>query len=299
MIFITIAQRAVRRESHERTFRAPRTGTYRGGMSRSGSVRRRPAARSSAAPVPVAVAALLVAGVVGGCTSTHSVASTESPQTLVQQVAGELDAAKTFRLTVDTLVPKSSPTATAAPKPGPSAPAQTEAVKMTGVWDVTSGLARMDGTVNAVKTTILSASGVEYVSLTSDVTAATGKKWLKVDDSDATFGDFGDPALIAQVLRAFHEVHAVATGHVAGTIVTSEADQHIADPNLLGWLAQLPDELHFDVWTDGSGAPSAIQFTLTGAGAVTTGTARMDSFGTAPVQVNVPTIYQVVQAPAA
>ncbi|HEV2347770.1 MAG TPA: hypothetical protein VGS97_27015 [Actinocrinis sp.] len=252
-----------------------------------------------AAPLPVAVAAMLAAGVLGGCTSTPSTASTESPTTLLQQVASELDAAKTFRLTVDTLVPKSSPTATTAPKPGPSTPAQTEAVKMSGVWDVTSGLSRMDGTVNAVKTTILSAAGVEYVSLTSDIAAVEGRKWLKVDDSNATFGEFGQPGLVAQVLRAFHEVHAVSTGHLAGTIVTGEADEHIADPNLLGWLGQLPDELRFDVWTDGSGAPSAIQFTLTGAGTVTTGTARLDSFGTAPVQVNVPTINEVVQAPAA
>jgi hypothetical protein len=252
-----------------------------------------------AAAVPAAVTAILAAGTLGGCTSTHSVASTESPKTLLQQVAGELDAAKTFRLTVDTLVPKSSPTATAAPKPGPSAPPQTEAVKMSGVWDAATGLSRMDGTVNAVKTTILSASGVEYVSLTSDIASASGRQWLKVDDSDATFGEFGRPRLVAQVLRAFHEVHAVSAGHLAGTVVVGEADKTIADPNLLGWLAQLPDELRFDVWTDGSGAPTAIQFTLAGAGAVTTGTARLDSFGTAPAQVNVPTINQVVQAPVA
>src|SRR5262245_58511001 len=110
MTFISVTPRAVRRESRERTFRAPLADTYRGGMSRrSGSVRRRPAVRMMAAPVPVAVAALLAAGMLGGCTSTHSVAATESPTTLLQQVAGELDAAKTFRLTVDTLVPKSSP----------------------------------------------------------------------------------------------------------------------------------------------------------------------------------------------
>jgi hypothetical protein len=250
-------------------------------------------------PATVAAAALLV-GALGGCTTTHTAASTVSPSALLQQVAGALDATKTFRLTVDTHIPKGTPTATAAasPQPGPSATPQSEAVKMSGVWDVATGLARMDGTVNAVKTTILSAAGVEYVSLTPDVAAAEGRKWLKADDSNATFGDFCEPGLVAQLLRADHEVHTVTAGHLAGTVDTAEADQHIADPNLLASLAAMPGELRFDVWTDGSGAPSAVQFTLAGAGPVITGTARLDSFGTAPAQVSVPTIDQVVQAPA-
>jgi hypothetical protein len=99
-------------------------------------------------------------------------------------------------------------------------------------------------------------------------------------------------------LRAYHEVNVVAEGHLAGTVDTAEADRHIADPTLLASLTRLPDELRFDVWVDGSGAPSAVAFTLAGSGAVTTGTVRLDSFGTAPVQVSVPTIDQVVQAPA-
>ncbi|HLK43995.1 MAG TPA: hypothetical protein VKV34_11685, partial [Thermoleophilia bacterium] len=78
----------------------------------------------------------------------------------------------------------------------------------------------------------------------------------------------------------------------------AQADEHIADPALLASLTSLPDELRFDVWTDGSGAPSAVQFTLAGSGPVTTGTARLDSFGTAPAQVTVPTINDVVEAPA-
>lgn len=272
-------------------------------MSRwSGSVR-----RWSASPLPAALAVALVAGALGGCTSKPSATSTESPSTLLQQVAGALDASQTFRLTLDTQVPKADPntpavndpTAPASPKTGPAAPVQTEKVKMTGVWNVASGTSRMDGTLNGVKSTILSAAGVEYVSLTSDMAASTGRKWLKVDDSSATFGDFGQPAVIAQILRAYHDVRAVAPGHLAGTVEMSEADQHIADPNLLGWLTLLPGTLRFDVWTDPSGAPSAVQFSLAGAGSVTTGTARLDSFGTAPVQVSVPTINEVVQAPAA
>lgn len=228
-----------------------------------------------------------------------------SPSTQLDHAAGALDAAKTFRLTVDTLIPKASAgatapatgTATAAPHPGPSAATPTEAVKMSGVWDADTRLARMDGTLNAVKTTILSASGVEYVSLTSDVAAASGRKWLKSDDSDATFGDFCRPGLVAQLLRAYHDVHVVAAGHLAGTVDTAQADEHIADPTMLAWLAGLPDELRFDVWTDGSGTPSAVQFTLAGSGPVTTGTARLDSFGVAPAQFTVPTINEVVQAP--
>jgi hypothetical protein len=44
--------------------------------------------------------------------------------------------------------------------------------------------------------------------------------------------------------------------------------------------------------------PQRILFTLKGAGAVTTGTAQLDSFGATPAQVNVPTIAEIVQAPS-
>jgi hypothetical protein len=208
--------------------------------------------------------------------------------TQLQQATGKLDGAGTFRLTVDTLIPSTAAAQTAAPLPGPSAPPAVESVKMSGVWDIGTGLARMDGTVNAVRTTILSASGVEYVSLTADVAGRSGKKWLKADDSDATFGDFCNPRLVAQLLRADHEVHVVAAGHLSGTIDTAEADRTIADPNLVASLAGYPAVIGFDLWTDGSGAPERIRFTLEGAGAIMTGTA----------QVNVPTIAEVVQAPA-
>ena len=253
----------------------------------------------------VALAFVLAAAALGGCTNSHSqpAATGQSPAASLEQAAGALDAATTFRLTVDTLIPQGAPAATApatsaTPRSGPSAPPRSEAVKMSGVWDVSTGLARMDGTVNAVKTTILSAAGVEYVSLTADVASASGRKWLKADDADATFGDFCQPRLVAQLLRAYHEVHLIVAGHLAGTVETAEADQHVADPVLLASLAGLPDELRFDVWTDGSGAPTAVQFTFAGSGAVTTGTARLDSFGAAPAQVSVPTIDEVVQAPA-
>jgi hypothetical protein len=258
----------------------------------SGSGRRRSVA--SAAALAVSVAA---AGALGGCTSHPSAASTESAPTQLQEAAGKLDGETTFRLTVDTRIPKGTAAQTAAPLPGPSAAPAVETVQMSGVWDVGTGLARMDGTVNAVKTTILSASGVEYVSLSADVAAQYGKKWLKSDDSDATFGDFCNPQIVAQLLRAYHEVHVVAAGHLSGTIETSEADRSIADPDLVASLAGYPATIGFDVWTDGSGSPTRIQFTLHGAGAVTTGSARLDSFGTTPAQVSVPTIDQVVQAP--
>ncbi|MGH3417630.1 MAG: hypothetical protein ACRDSS_14260, partial [Actinocrinis sp.] len=222
----------------------------------------------------------------------------ESATTQLQQATGQLDAAKTFRLTVDTRIPKNTATAgTASAQPGPSAAPPSETVKMSGTWDVGTGLARMDGTVNGVKTTILSASSVEYVSLTADVAGSSGKKWLKVDDSDATFGDFCNPQLVAQLLRAYHDVHLVTSGHLSGTIDTAEADQHIADPNLVGSLSGMPPVLRFDVWTDGSGAPTKVEFSLAGSGSVTTGTAALDSFGTVPAQVSVPTINDVVQAP--
>lgn len=243
-------------------------------------------------------AALGAAGVLGGCSSSPPATAGESAKTQLEQAAGNLDAAKTFKLTIDTRVPRSTGvTAAASPLPGPSPAPSTEAVKMSGTWDTTTGLARMDGTLNAVKTTILSASGVEYVSLAPGSAQSPGKKWLKVDDSDATFGDFCNPQLVAQLLRAYHEVHLVGSGHLSGTIETAEADQHIADPNLVASLSGLPSTLGFDVWTDGSGAATQIDFTLSGPGAVTTGKVRLDSFGTAPAQVSVPTINEVEQAP--
>jgi len=281
------------------------------------SARRRRAVPPSALPAPArapfaaaaiatAVAAVLGATALSGCTKSHPAAATESPASQLDRAAGVLDAAKTFRLTVDTRIPltaaspgpSASAGASAKPRSGPSVQTPGETVKMSGVWDIGAGLARMDGTVNTVKTTILSAAGVEYVSLTPEVASASGRQWLKADNSDATFGDFCQPAIVAQLLRAYHEVHQVAAGHLAGIVETAEADQHIADPGVIASLASLPDELRFDVWTDGSGAPTAVGFTLAGAGAVTTGTARLDSFGTTAPQVSVPTINQVVQAPA-
>jgi hypothetical protein len=246
----------------------------------------------------LAALGLAAAGALGGCTSAPSITSTESAATQLQQAAGSLDAANTFRLTVDTLIPKTGTAQTAAPPAGPSAQPAVSTVKMSGVWDVGTGLARMVGTVNTVPTTILSASGVEYVSLTADVAGKSGKKWLKADDSDATFGDFCNPRLVAQLLRAYHEVHMVAAGHLSGTIETAEADRTIADPNLVASLAGYPPSIAFDLWTSGAGDPRRILFTLKGAGAVTTGTAQLDSFGTAPAQVNVPTIAEIVQAPS-
>jgi hypothetical protein len=248
-----------------------------------------------------ALATTVAAGALGGCTSRGhpSAASTESAPTQLQQAAAGLDGANTFRLTVDTLIPKTAAAPrTADPPAGPSAPPATESVKMSGVWDVATGLARMDGTVDSVRTTILSASGVEYVSLTPDVAGRSGKKWLKADNSDATFGDFSNPRIVSQLLRAYHEVRVVAPGHLTGTIETSEADRTIADPNLIASFSGLPGTLGFDLWTDTSGNPTRVSFSLRGAGAVTTGTASLDAFGTAAPQVAVPTIADVVQAPA-
>ncbi|HEU5355627.1 MAG TPA: hypothetical protein VFU65_14245 [Actinocrinis sp.] len=246
----------------------------------------------------VALAAAAGAFGLGGCSSTPPATAGESATTQLEQAAGNLDGIKTFKLTVDTHVPKGGGAAqTSSPQPGPSAAPSTESIKMSGIWDTATGLARMEGTLNSVKTTILSASGVEYVSLVPGAVQSPGKKWLKVDDSDATFGDFCNPQLVSQLLRAYHEVRLISSGHLSGTIETAEADQHIADPNLVASLAGLPSTLRFDVWTEGSGAPTKIQFTLAGGGPVTTGNVSLDSFGTAPAQVSVPTINEVEQAP--
>jgi hypothetical protein len=254
--------------------------------------------------VALGAAMTAVAGIAAGCTAHAATPSAPAdPAAQLAQAAGRLDGTNTFRLTVDTLIPQGSAASatsspTGAPAAGPSKPVPTESVKMSGVWDIATRLARMDGTLNAVRTTILSSNGVEYVSLTPDVVGRSGKKWLKSDDSNATFGDFCDPHLVAQLLRAFHAVHEAGSRHLSGTIETAEADRHIADPNLVASLAGYPSVIRFDLFTDGSGAATRVLFTLSGPGAVTTGTAQLDAFGTTPAQVSVPTIDQVVQAPA-
>lgn len=255
----------------------------------------RKGAQAATASAAGLIAAALIFGA-GGCT-THRQPAGPAPNAgdLLNEAAGRLDGQTTFRLTLDTRVPPPS-TSSAAPTAAP-APGTQNTIKMAGVWDTATGLARMDGTLNAVATTILSANGVEYVSLTAAMAKSSGKKWLKSDNGDATFGDFDDPHVVAQLLRAYHEVHAVDPHHLAGTLLTSEADQHIADPNLVSTLNQYPASIGFQVWTDGSGAPTEVLFTLAGAGSVTTGTAKLDSFGTAPPDVSIPTIDQVAEAP--
>jgi len=277
---------------------------YFGGVRRSNRTRaraQRKGAQAATASAAGLIAAALVLGA-GGCTEQQPAGPAPNAGDLLNAAAGRLDGESTFRLTLDTKVPPPStataaPTAAASPAPGP-APGTLNSVKMSGVWDTATGMARMDGTLNAVSTTILSANGVEYVSLTAAmVKAEGGKKWLKSDNGDATFGDFDDPHVVAQLLRAYHEVHAVDPHHLAGTLLTSEADEHIGDPNLISSLAQYPDTIRFEVWTDGTGAPTEVLFTLAGGGAVTTGTAKLDSFGTAPPNVSIPTIDQVAEAP--
>jgi hypothetical protein len=272
-----------------------------GRWSASVRIRRVPELGPLPARSALVVAFAAAAGAIGlgGCSSSPPATAGESATTQLQQAAGGLDGIKTFKLTVDTHVPKAGAAAAqnSSPQPGPSPAPVTESIKMSGTWDAATGLARMDGTLNSVRTTILSASGVEYVSLVPGAAQAPGKKWLKVDDANATFGDFCNPHLVAQLLRAYHEVRLIASGHLSGTIDTAEADQHIADPNLVASLAGLPSTLKFDVWTEGSGLPTKIEFSLAGAGAVTSGDVRLDSFGTAPAQVSVPTINEVEQAP--
>ena len=278
---------------------------YFGGVRRSNRTRaraQRKGAQAATASAAGLIAAALVLGA-GGCTKQQPAGPAPNAGELLNAAATRLDGQNTFRLSLDTKVPPPS-TATAVPTaeaPGP-VPLPTSGslntIKMSGVWDTATGMARMDGTLNSVATTILSANGVEYVSLTAAVAKVEGgKKWLKSDNGDATFGDFDDPHVVAQLLRAYHEVHAVDPHHLAGTLLTSEADEHIADPNLISSLARYPDTIRFDVWTDGSGGPTEVLFTLAGAGSVTTGTAKLDSFGTTPPNVSIPTIDQVAEAP--
>lgn len=254
----------------------------------------------------LSTAAVTAALAIGGCSAHSAPQPAPAPlrgdaATQLAGAAGSLDGATTFRLTEDTVVPPARGQSSATPgTPSPGAsPGRSAVVKMSGVWDVGTGLARMDGTINSVRTTVLSAAGVEYVSLNPATAAAAGKKWLKADNADATFGDFVAPRLVAQLLRAFHEVRLVSTGHLAGSIDTAEADGRIADPNLVASLSGYPDVIGFELWTNPSGTVSKVLFTFTGPASVTTGSVLLDGFGTAPAQVTVPTIDEVVQAPAA
>lgn len=166
------------------------------------------------------------------------------------------------------------------------------------MWDATAHDGHMQGTLNGTKSTVLAADGVEYISLVAGSGAPAGKSWLKVDGGDGTFGAFSDPHLVAQLLRAYHVVKFSAAGHIEGSILTAEADQHIADPNLIASLAAYPDTITFDVATDASGAPTHIAFHLGGDSAKTSGSVQLLDFGSAAPAFQVPTSDQIVEAPS-
>jgi hypothetical protein len=210
------------------------------------------------------------------------------PAGLLADVAGHLDTQSTFRLTMDTTVPQTSST-TVGPKPQFT-------VTLTGMWSTATHHGSMAGQLNGVASTVLAANGVEYVSLTPP---QGGKTWLKVDGG-GLFGLFDDPRLVSQLLRAYHGVdQAAGARHLSGTIVTAEADTHIADPNLLGALAALPDTVAFDVTADRNGAPTKIVFRLAGDSERTSGTVELRDFGAKAPDFAVPTADQVVEAPRA
>lgn len=236
--------------------------------------------------VPALLSALFL---VAGCGSTPPPPLPAAPADLLADVAGHLDTQSTFRLTMDTSVPQATSTA----KPGPQ-PLYT--VSLSGMWRTADRAGSMTGKLNGVSSTVLVSDGVEYISLSPP---QNGKSWLKVDDG-GLFGLFDDPTLVAQLLRAYHGLDAPAGArHVSGTIVTAEADTHIADPNLLGALAALPDTVSFDVTADQTGAPTRILFRLTGDAAKTAGTVELRDFGAKAAAVAVPTADQVVEAPNA
>lgn len=244
----------------------------------------------------------MTAWCLAGCAAAHTVPPPPSDAAgLLADAAGHLDTATTFRLTLDTSVPAAQPTATPGPTtaPGPGATSKPPyRISLSGMWDVAAHDARMQGTLNGTASTILAADGVEYISLVAGSGAPAGKAWLKVDGGDGTFGAFSDPHLVAQLLRSYHGLKLSAAGHVEGTILTAEADQHIADPNLIASLAGYPDTITFDVATDASGAPTRIAFRLAGDAAKTSGSVQLLDFGAAAPTVQVPTADQVVEAPS-
>jgi hypothetical protein len=217
--------------------------------------------------------------------SSDGPAPPSDPAALLAEAAGQLDGESTFRLVVDTSVPS----ARKPPTPYP--------VKLSGLWSTTAATGDMTGTLKGVPSTVLTASGVEYVSLAKG-SAPAGKTWLKVDGGEM-FGVFDDPHAVAQVLRAYR---AVATGTGArtltGTIATTDADTHIADPNLLAALANWPDTVRFDVAVDKHGVPTSVVFHLDGDPAKTSGTVQLRDFGAAVPALEVPTADQVEEAPA-
>lgn len=234
----------------------------------------------------LATSALCLVGLTGvaGCGSSHQPLP-KDPATLLAEAAGHLDDQTTFRLDMDMSVPSSQK---------PPTPYQ---VKLSGLWSTVDHTGDMTGTLKGVPSTVLSAQGVEYVSLTKG-TSGTDKPWLKVDD-DGMFGVFDDPHTVSQVLRAYKTVApGASSGTVTGTFATADADTHIADPNLIAALQGWPDVVRFDVAVDAAGEPTSIVFHLDGDASTTSGTVELRQFGAKVPTLTVPTADQVEEAPA-
>jgi hypothetical protein len=233
--------------------------------------------------VALAASALCLAGL-PGCGSSHKPLP-KDPATLLAEAAGHLDDQTTFRLVMDMSVPSSQ------------LPPTPYSVKLSGLWSTIAHTGDMAGTLKGVPSTVLSAQGVEYVSLAKGATPSD-KPWLKVDD-DGMFGVFDDPHTVSQVLRAYKTI---APGKdprtLTGTIATAEADTHIADPNLIAALGNWPDTVRFDVAVDQDGEPTSIVFHLQGDSSTTTGTVQLEDFGAKVPTLSVPTADQVEEAPA-
>jgi hypothetical protein len=148
-----------------------------------------------------------------------------------------------------------------------------------------------------VPSTVLSAQGVEYVSLAKGATPSN-KPWLKVD-GDGMFGVFDDPHTVSQVLRAYTTIKpGTGAGTLTGTIAMAGMDTHIGDPNLLAALGNWPDTVSFDVAVNQDGEPTSVVFHLAGDSSSTTGTVQLRDFGAKVPVLTVPTADQVEEAPA-
>lgn len=207
------------------------------------------------------------------------------PATLLSEAAGHLDDQSTFRLVMDMSVPSTAK---------PPTPYE---IKLSGLWSTLAHTGDMTGTLKGVPSTVLSAQGVEYVSLPKGSTASD-KPWLKVDN-DGMFGVFDDPRTVSQVLRAYKTIKPGADPRtLTGTIAMADLDTHIGDPNLLAALGNWPDTVSFDVSVDRDGEPTSVVFHLAGDGSTTTGTVQLRDFGAKVPTLTVPTADQVEEAPA-
>jgi hypothetical protein len=224
------------------------------------------------------VLALGAAVAVSGCSGSGS--QTAPPAkfphdapTLLAAGTGNLEGSPSMRLTMKVSVPE-----------GGGRPSH--GVDMTGIWDLRQRSGRMEGRLRDARTTVLSVSGTEYVSLPAALRKQTGKEWLRATPGNETFAKFPDPHRIAMILRTAQAPKLAAQGdangrpwHVQGEVDRDAALKKIPDPTLKDFVVQWPAKSKFDLFTDDAGKPVKIVLKLPKEKKKYAGTVTLSDFG--------------------